>query len=181
MIVGLGYKARSGKDLAADYLVEKHEFIKIPWAKKLKDACREIFGLTEEQLYGDKKEVVDEFWGHTPRYILQFVGTDCLRNVYRDDIWVKAVEKEIKKDPMRDYVIPDCRFPNEAQAIKDWGGVLIRVDRNIAGASGGISKHASETSMENYDGWDYIINNNGTIDELYEKMAEIIYYEVVEK
>jgi dephospho-CoA kinase len=174
MIIGLGYKARAGKDTIADYLVENHGFKKIAFADALKRGCMEIFGLDYEQCYGDTKEVVDAFWNLTPRYILQKVGTECLRNVFDPEIWVKSVEKRVT-DGGR-WVIADARFINEAQAVKRWGGLVVRVDRQIAGATGGIAQHASEIEMDNYKEWDAVINNDGTFEDLYRRVDEVIKY-----
>jgi hypothetical protein len=175
MIIGLGYKARSGKDLVADYLVREFGFNKTAFAETLKEACGAIFYLNKTQLYGSKKEVVDDFWKQTPRYILQRVGTECMRQGYDPDIWINSLKRRImaaKKDTR--WVVADVRFPNEANAIKEWGGTVIRIDRPQAGASGGISQHASEVSLEGFDAWDYVLENNGSVDDLFEKINKIM-------
>jgi hypothetical protein len=173
MIIGLGFRARSGKDLVADYLVKEYGFKKTAFAETLKRACQEIFHLTKEQTHGDKKEIVDPYWGVTPRYILQKVGTECMRNGYADDVWVRSLDAMIQKNP-GNYVITDVRFPNEADAVNEWGGLVVRVDRPQAGATGGIAKHASEVSMEQYDKWNYVLTNDGTIEGLYARVDEFI-------
>ena len=157
MIIGLGFKARSGKDTVADYLIENYGFKRLAFADALKEGCRHIFELNDEQLYGELKEVEDDYWGVTPRYILQKVGTECMRDGYSEDIWVKAVGKKIHSDKTSNWVITDCRFPNEADAVKEWGGLVVRLDRVESGASGGVSKHPSETAMEKYEEWDWKI------------------------
>jgi len=169
MIIGVGYRARAGKDAIADHLVEHHGFIRAAFADALKQACAEIFGLNKAQLYGKMKEEVDPFWNDTPRNILQKVGTECLRRGYRDDVWVKALERRVVDHPTAyrvNWIISDVRFPNEANAVKRWGGVVWRVDRpdlpQIA-----TSGHASETSMQDFKGWDHVILNDGTITDLH--------------
>ena len=67
MIIGLGFKARSGKDTVADYLIENYGFKRLAFADALKEGCRHIFELNDEQLYGELKEVEDDYWGVTPR------------------------------------------------------------------------------------------------------------------
>lgn len=165
MILGLGFQARVGKGEVAKRLVERHGFVEMAFADSLKSACQIIFGLSERQLYGDMKELTDTFWNDTPRNILQKVGTECLRKGYRDDVWVKSLERVIRRDPTGNYVASDVRFPNEAQAIKDWGGKLVRIIRPDAPAIA-TSAHASETSMRDWHQWDYDIYNGGTLDEL---------------
>lgn len=178
MIVGLGFKARSGKDTVGDYLVGEYGFTKIAFADALKEGCMAMFGLTYEQCYGSTKEVVDSFWGVTPRFILQKVGTECMRQQFDPDIWVKAVHKRVSRGGK--WVVTDCRFPNEAAAIKEWGGLVVRLDRPEAGASGGIAQHPSEVAMEAYSEWDYIISNEGqSLNKLYSKVDEFVKWYVL--
>jgi hypothetical protein len=172
MIIGLGFRARVGKDTTADYLVKEYGFKKIAFADALKRGCMEIFGLDYEQCYGETKEIIDEFWQVTPRYILQKVGTECLRNIYDPDIWVKSVQKKVTNGD--NWVVCDVRFPNEAVAILEWGGAVVRVDRPGVGATGGIEKHASEVAMESFDGWDHVLNNDGTFEDLYRQVDSFI-------
>lgn len=174
MIISLSYKARVGKDTVADYLVKKYSFCKTSFADPLKRGCKEIFSLTDEQVYGSLKETVDEYWQMTPRYILQKVGTDCLRNHFDKDVWVKATGAKVLSDPNKNFVIPDARFPNELEAVRNWGGKLIKVTREETAAITGIVKHESEIALENYSDWDFILVNDGSFDDLYEKVDGIM-------
>ena len=79
LLIGLtGYKG-VGKDTVADYLCAKYGFIRLSFAKPLKDALAIIFGFTDEQLNGSLKEVKDPYWQITPREAAQFVGTELFR------------------------------------------------------------------------------------------------------
>ena len=83
MLFGIMGQKGSGKDTCADFLIENHNYIKFSFADCLKRACKEIFLLSDEQLYGtiQQKETPDPRWHHTtPRKIMQYVGTDLLRN-----------------------------------------------------------------------------------------------------
>ncbi len=118
---------------------------------------------------------MDPVWGMTPRQMLQKIGTDALRNVVHSDIWTIPMKRKIKEHintGNRLVVITDVRFPNEAQMIKDMGGTVIRVHRDFPDEISN-AKHSSELEMENYKNWDYVINNNGTLEELYKKTDEI--------
>ena len=187
MIIGLGHRARSGKDTVADYLVEHYGFKKTFFAERLKDACRIIFNLNDEQLYGELKETPDKFWNDTPRRIQQLVGTECMRRGYADDVWVRGVKLTMEMSPHPDWVISDVRFPNEGKAIKSWGGNVIKVNRpslppiarmepkwwqKLVGMEGPM--HASESSMLNYRDWDFTLQNDGTLEELYAKVDELM-------
>jgi len=61
-------KSGSGKDVIADYLVSNYGYTKMSIATPLKEACRSIFQFNDDQLYGDLKNVIDHFWGLTPRH-----------------------------------------------------------------------------------------------------------------
>lgn len=174
MIVGLGYQARSGKDTVADYLCKTYGFHKTAFAESLKEGVRAIFGLTEEQLYGDQKETLDPFWEDTPRNILQKVGTECMRRGYREDIWVKCVEGKVRTS-LYNWVVSDVRFPNEADAIRSWGGHLIQVMRPEDSRPSIATKfHASETSMVGYQKWQYELYNDGTLADLEKNVDRIM-------
>ena len=114
MLIGLTGRAGAGKDTVADILVATFRYHKYSMAKPLKDIA-EIFGFTKDQLYKNK-EVVDEFWGITPRSFLQMVGTDLFRTHWRSDVWVKLAEKNTRPllESGRNVVIPDIRFDDEA-------------------------------------------------------------------
>ena len=175
MIVGLGHKARTGKDTVAAYLNQDHAFVRVAFADALKAACCTIFGLTQKQANGADKEAIDPFWNTTPRDILQRVGTECLRRGFGDDVWIKALERRVEGLVSQgvSVVVTDVRFPNEAEAIKKWGGVLVRVDRKVAPTIGG-SSHASEVSLVNYSGWDAVLKNEGTLEELRDKVRQLV-------
>lgn len=123
----------------------------------------------------------------TVREVLQKLGTDCMRDQLHPNVWVNALFADYKpikqcyvehgSQIVREYVYPDwlitdVRFPNEAKAIKDRGGLLIRVER--PGTSSG--DHPSETSLDSYQYWDYLIINDGSIQDLVEKV-KTIYHE----
>ena len=167
MILGLGFRARSGKDCTGEYLQKHFGFTQAAFADKLKKAAMLIFELSYEQVYGDRKEIIDSRWNDTPRNILQKMGTECMRNGYSKDIWVRALEMRIRREGIaNDWCVTDVRFVEEAQAIKDWGGIVVRVDRPAAPRIA-TSQHLSETEMDSYTGWDYALNNGSDLPQLY--------------
>ena len=84
MIIGITGKKHNGKDTVGDYY-EKLGFVKLSFAQPLKQVCKCIFDFDNDQLYGDKKEQIDEYWKVKPRTIFQYVGTviitSCLHEV----------------------------------------------------------------------------------------------------
>jgi hypothetical protein len=140
MIIGICGFIGSGKDSIADHLVKNHLFTRLSFASVLKDACADIFSWDREMLEGKteaarvQRESKDEWWSDklgmdiSPRYALQFIGTDVFRNNLNPNIWVYAVERRLKLST-NNYVISDVRFPNEIKMITDNGGEIWRVER----------------------------------------------------
>lgn len=163
-IIGLTGFARTGKDTAAYYMEGRYGFARHAFAYSLKRACREIFGLTEEQVNGELKEVLDEYWNRSPRNILQQVGTDCLRERFGGDIWIKSLHKRIEATPIQTKVIvTDVRFDNEADYIHSQGGEVWRVVRDDAAP---VEQHKSEIPVSDHL-VDRIILNNGSKEDMY--------------
>jgi hypothetical protein len=140
MILGICGLIGSGKDTIADYLQNIHQFRRESFAHVLKDAVASVFHWDRELLEGrtresrEWREKRDEWWSNrlgkdiTPRWILQYWGTEVCRKGFDDDIWIAALENKLRTTT-DDIVISDCRFPNEIAAIRRAGGTVIRVVR----------------------------------------------------
>jgi hypothetical protein len=201
---------------------------------------------TNGESYYSLENEEDMSWVHTsarikttPRLLLQLMGTECGRQILHPNIWVNALfadYKTIANFKLRNYkllnnlktsendvtqeypnwIITDVRFPNEAQAIKDRGGIVIRLERHwkpkigdmittcyedvpfkvakfdidIRGCDEWVvldeeglivrppdiirpKEHESETALDNHD-FKYRIENNGSIEELVEKVKECL-------
>ena len=208
MIIGVCGFIGSGKDTIADYLTNFHGYRRESFANSLKDAVSAVFGWDRTMLEGRTtqarawREEVDAWWAErlnmpnlTPRYILQYWGTEVCRNGFHDDMWIASLENKLRtsKD---DIVISDCRFPNEIKSIRDAGGIVIRVKRgpepdwyrDAADMNAGdkcinwmlaktrmekLGIHASETAWVGTK-FDYVLENNSTIDDLYTQVLSVI-------
>jgi hypothetical protein len=208
MIIGICGFIGSGKDTVADYLVNFHEFRRESFASTLKDAVSAVFGWDRTMLEGRTKEArewreqIDPWWANrldmptlTPRWVLQYWGTEVCRKAFHDDIWIASLENKLRNS--RDnVVISDCRFPNEISSIKNAGGSIVWVRRgklpdwyqyalaaNQLGSNMALNElkmrkiHASETAWVGTE-FDHEIDNNSTIDDLYQKIQSIISDEV---
>jgi hypothetical protein len=168
-----------GKTLASKYLCDKYGYIKFSFADALKMAVKEIFGFTDDQLWGDNKETIDEYWNVSPRYILQIVGTDLFREQMKhiiphigENIWIRVAERKLHKllNDNKNVVIDDLRFPNEAELIRTLGGNLIRIERPQLILE---DTHISEQSNIHIQVNETIIND-GTIQNYYHKIDHIM-------
>lgn len=141
LVIGFCGWIGSGKDTAADYLVNYHHFRKDSFAASLKDAVSQIFGWDRVLLEGRTKESrewrdkVDPWWSErlniphlTPRWVLQRWGTEVCRGGFHDDIWIASLEHKLLKST-DDIVISDVRFQNEIRAIHNVGGKVLRIVR----------------------------------------------------
>jgi dephospho-CoA kinase len=184
LLIGVSGRKGSGKDTIGDYLVKNYGFVRVAFADALKKACKHIFGLTNKQLYDDKsKEIVDEYWGHSPREILQKVGTELFRvhlpelcEFIDEGIWIRSVDRKIKNLQKLGHtriVITDVRFDNELDYVKNMGGYIWKVSRSSILKLNDDDTHASEKLIDGF-GCDVEYTNDGTIDELYEAVNSVI-------
>lgn len=163
MIVGIAGYRGSGKSTAARYLVEAHGFVRIPFAKPLKDMLRAI-GLGDAELEGDRKEEpCSLLGGRTPRHAMQTLGTEWGRELIDEGLWIRLWSRQamLAVEAGRHVVCDDLRFPNEATAVCDLGGRVLRLSR----PGRETSAHASEAQIDLLQP-DFLVCNDGSVDNL---------------
>lgn len=154
-----------GKSTAATYLIEKHGFVRHYFAKPLKEMAK-CLGLTEEHVNGGLKEKPCDFLGNqTPRWILQSLGTEWGRKLIHPDLWTIAWENTL---PDCDIVCDDLRFPNELKTIKEKNGIVIEITRPE------FERDQSHESEAHEIPFDFQISNDGSIEEMFEKIEHFI-------
>lgn len=186
MLVGIGFNYQVGKDTAATALGRELGFQRVAFA----DPLRELAMLIDPLITGGTSRVNIGIghgrYAHTVkglgyeeakrvypevRQFLQRLG-DAGRTVFGEDFWLnQALGRAITFDRV---VLPDVRYRNEAEAIKNAGGFLIKITR--PGHRG--DAHKSETELVDYDGWDLVIDNNGSVSELEIAVVEAVRNEL---
>lgn len=176
MIIGICGHARHGKDSIADILVREYLFTKRSLAEPMKEACKIIFGWTNDHVYGELKDIVDPAWGISPRQALQTLGTEWGQLTLQQfpefkektgrGLWVKSLLNKATGDT----VIADVRFPHEVEAIKGKGGIIVMVRR--PGQSVDLT-HESESAMETIRA-DFVIRNGGTLEDLEREVIDLM-------
>jgi hypothetical protein len=218
-LIAFSGKKESGKSTSAKR-VEKWGYQPMSFAQPIKQICMDYFDLSQEDVYGSKKEVVHLQWGTTPRKIMQFVGTDLFREKLGDliggdlagNFWINRFKKDYEEvvcqltltrtytqvetgvvsigspdHPSGDrhlskaqvelgykkanIVVDDVRFENEAQAIRDLGGKLIKIKRTNQ-FSTVADDHVSEQELDD-SLFDHVIINDGTLEELENKIDDL--------
>lgn len=156
-------------------------------------------GNTEESRIIREQE--DTFWTGkmgrpvTPRWVLQNLGTDVLRKHFHDNIWLFSLEKRILNMDSNKIIITDCRFPNEVQLVRNQHGIIIEVQRelpewywdaykyNLHKDTADVdliiprsldSIHSSEYGWIGINHPDFIVDNSGTLNDLYNQAYDIL-------
>lgn len=196
MIIGISGLIGSGKGTVADMLVSTHGLTKISFADSLKDAVAAVFSWPRELLEGDTaesrqwRERVDAWWAErlsmpnlTPRWVLQYWGTEVLRRGFHEDIWIASIQNKLRNATGPGVVIPDMRFPNEIALLKQLAGHTWLVKRGqnpswLTAYQAGDDAAAQGIHPSEYmwarSHMDAIIHNDGTLHDLRHAVDSLI-------
>lgn len=121
MILGIVGKKYVGKTTVTNEICKNYDFVELAFASTLKKICKEIFSLSDEQLFdAEKKENVDTRWGKSPRELFQIVGTDLFRNHFDENIWIDVMKQKLKNiPPHKNIIFSDIRQQNELDFVED--------------------------------------------------------------
>lgn len=161
--------AGSGKSTAARHLVEKHGFVLVKFAGPLKAMMRAI-GFGDADIEGEFKERPHYLLqGKTPRHAMQTLGTEWGRECIGPDFWIVLWARTVGDvlDQGGKVVCDDCRFDNEATAVHDMGGTIVR----LTGRGGIAGGHSSEAG-----GWlaDVEVANDNEPSDLHARVAGLV-------
>jgi hypothetical protein len=147
LFIGVGHKARQGKDSVCSAIHNTFPSTTrvMGFADAVKSHCRVVHQMSTKD---------------AP--LLQRVGTD-MRESHGENIWVRTLLAAAEDASENIVLINDLRFPNEAEAIKARGGILIKVERHTNSglfvASDRDPNHPSETALDDWLEWDFVVEN----------------------
>lgn len=166
LIVLSGY-AGSGKDTAADVLVEEFGFTKVAYADKLREALYVLNPMVSDQTF--LADVIDEHgwqgykkteYSDEVRRLIQTLGTEVGRDMMGENVWVDATYDALPDDAR--VVVTDGRFINELDAARARYGYVWRIERDGVGP---LNNHSSETEAVDYPFFSLYLHNNGTLEQ----------------
>ena len=200
MIISVSGPIGSGKDTIAQIIQEitpYHKWEIQKWAGKLKTIGELISGIPKEKFEDQEFKYTNlpAMWDKdgepmTVRDLLQLLGTEAMRNGLHENVWVNALMSDYTPNHYLigsmtrhlddatalypNWIITDTRFPNELEAAKTRNGISIKVHRPGSKSDAKQAQHASETALNNVTDWDYVISNDGDIDDLRNKVYEVL-------
>ena len=151
-----------------------------------------------DENYNQEVYIASEEIVMTPRLMLQLLGTEAGRQIIHPNVWVNAlfadykkewngktffahgIGREVREGVFPNWIITDVRFPNEVKAIQDRGGIVIRINRTAGSVlinndthSVTDHQHPSETALDYCNDFDYVIENDGSIEDLIDKVKQL--------
>jgi hypothetical protein len=192
-IIAICGAKRSGKDVLADHLVKNYNYKRIAFADPLKVAVKNLFNFDDDQVGigidtgSNRKDIIDDKWGITPRAALQFFGTEIMQEKIQEllpninkNFFTNTLKNHIENaEEDQKFVISDLRFIHEyemlanIQNIQHKDKVIVRVIRPYNNRIRDENPHISEIEYTNIP-YDIIMINNGTIDEYISRFEKLI-------
>lgn len=183
MIIGISAKKQHGKDSVANIIQEltSNKFKIVKFADKLKDFVCELINCSRIDLEDEnfKNKPLGNEWDFididgniqkmTSRLLMQKIGTDAMRNYVHNNVWINATFSEYCD--RCNWIITDLRFKNEFEYIKKYEGITIRINRPSILIN---DDHPSETNLDDIKDFNYYIKNDGSYEDLVNKVKLIL-------
>lgn len=162
-LIGITGHANAGKDTFADELVTHHDFVKMEFARKLKEIISDLYDVPLSDFYDRtlKNTPHPNLYDNTPREAAQRIGTEGFRNLIGASTWIDYLKRQIVKSDSL-IVISDVRFPDEFDMIVEMGGTIIGISRDDVE----YYLHESEAQVHALIAKaDIIVSNKDTLDK----------------
>jgi hypothetical protein len=192
-IIAICGAKRTGKDVLAEHLVKKYNYKRLSFAEPLKVAIKGLFNFDDDQVGigkdngEDKKDIIDERWGITPRAALQFFGTEMMQEKIQEllpnikrNFFANTLKNHIENaEEETRFVISDLRFIHEYEMLLNISNITIKdimIVRVIRPSKDRIKEqeaHISELEYTNIP-YDIIMINNGSIEDYINRFEKII-------
>lgn len=189
--IAIAGRKRSGKDTAAAHLVEEFGYVRHGFADPLKDAALKLDPIIEHIYMGHRagcpvlepyrlsELIADDGWEEAKdsypevRRILQRLGDEAGRQVHGEETWIRNLLRRAEASNAEGHpvVVPDVRYPNEAELLREAGFLVVRVDRPGYG-SPTPGEHASER-VERL-AVDQVIVNDGSLHQLHAAISVLV-------
>lgn len=153
--------------MLAEHLANDYKLAHLSFAAPIRQFVAKLLGMTWRELEERKEAPIDWLDGVTPRHMMQTLGTEWGRAMVHNDLWTRVIMHSM---PPEGAIISDVRFVNEAELIRQRGGVVLKIERPGTGTGDG---HVSETPLPEHLVSATILNN-GTPDDLIAKAVAII-------
>jgi dephospho-CoA kinase len=183
-IIAICGKKRSGKDMISNYISSKYNYTNKKISEDLKAIIKILFNFNDSQIETDEKDVIDPLWGIKPRQSMQFLGTEIMQFKIQEllpkvqrKFWITSfINKNIINNQQK-IIISDLRFLHEFEELKKFNAFIIRVERNQNNSSS-CDEHISEKEYLQIP-TDIVIQNDGTIKDLYNKINELPQFRLI--
>lgn len=179
-LIGIKGLAGHGKDTVANFIsdyLSKEMVQKISFAEPLKEMVSIITGIPVVDIDKNKTTYLPEY-NLSVRTMLQKVGTDAMRNQVDSDVWIKIAARRISQIPLHKIVvIPDVRFENEMNFIRQNNGIVICVHRPVSSnciLEESIYQHISERGQLMLPDCDHTLVNDGSLEDLQNKVYRLM-------
>jgi len=193
-LISLTGLANSGKSTISNYLINNYNFIELSFAEPLKQIVKILFNFNNEEekyLYDNNyKQIIIPRIGYSGRELLQKIGTELFRNKFNDvlpfknepeicqetrnvskNIWINILNNKIQNilnnNTYDGIIVSDCRFDDEYEFLKSYNFTTYKI---IKPDIVKINNHISENGCK----YDIIINNDGSLIDLYNKINELV-------
>lgn len=175
-VIGLSGPAGCGKDTGANYLCHEYDFVRYAFATPLKAALNAMFGWRGFEWNNRtwKEEPLRDI-GKSPRQLAQTLGTEWGRQLVHPDLWLLLAKREIERAREcgeSGIVFTDCRFANEAQFVRNEGGLVIHVSRKGCEP---VAAHASENGLPERL-VDAVVINDTSLEDYYAALHNVVRY-----